>query len=58
MNQFTSGVGLGINAGGGDDVLQFGNNGLAGSLVLRKISCLAKGVLMVWSYLLRKIRGN
>jgi len=29
MNQFTSGVGLGIAAGGGDDVLQFGNNGLA-----------------------------
>jgi len=29
MNQFTSGVGVGINAGGGNDTLQFGNNGLA-----------------------------
>ena len=28
LNQFTSGVGLGIDAGGGDDELQFGNNGL------------------------------
>jgi hypothetical protein len=29
LNQFTSGAGLGIDAGGGDDVLQVGDNGLA-----------------------------
>ena len=29
LNQFTSGAGLGINAGGGDDVLHFGSDGLA-----------------------------
>lgn len=28
MNQLTSGIALGIDAGGGDDTLQFGNNGL------------------------------